>query len=88
MPINLQIKKQILTLLIEFQSLELMSIPKNFQTTKVAEFMNETFGKGKTNRKTAELLYISLSTINRYKTLLELHQIVNQLTKQEKRNKL
>ena len=57
----------ILTLLIEFQSLEPINIPKYFKTTKVAEFLNETIGKGNTNRETAELLNISPSTINRYK---------------------
>ena len=57
----------ILTPLIEFQNLEPMNIPKYFKTTKVAEFLNETIGKGKTNKETAELLNISLSTINRYR---------------------
>ena len=44
-----------------------MNIPKYFKTTKVAEFLNETIGKGKTNKETADLLNISPSTINRYK---------------------
>ena len=57
----------ILTPLIEFQRLEPMNITKYFKTTKVAEFLNETIGKGKTNKETADLLNISPSTINRYK---------------------
>ena len=66
--INLKnFKKMILTPLIEFQNLEPINIPKYFKTTKVAEFLNETIGKGKTNRETSELLNISPSTINRYK---------------------
>ena len=59
-----------LTPLIEFQSLEPMNIPRYFKTTKVAEFLNETIGKGKTNKETSELLNISPSTINRYKKLI------------------
>ena len=59
----------ILTPLIEFQNLEPMNIPKYFKTTKVAEFLNETIGKGKTNKETAELLNISPSTINRKKAI-------------------
>ena len=57
----------ILTPLIEFQNLQPTNIPKYFKTTKVAEFLNETIGKGRTNKETAELLNISPSTINRYK---------------------
>ena len=57
----------ILTPLIEFQSLEPTNITKYFKTTKVAEFLSETIGKGRTNKETAELLNISPSTINRYK---------------------
>ena len=56
----------ILTPLIEFQNLQPTSIPKYFKTTKVAEFLNETIGKGRPNKETAELLNISPSTINRY----------------------
>ena len=56
-----------LTPLIEFQSLEPMNISKYFKTTKIAEFLNETIGKGKTNKETSDLLNISSSTINRYK---------------------
>ena len=43
----------ILTPLIELQSLDPINIPKYFKTTKVAEFLNETIGQGKTNRETA-----------------------------------
>ena len=43
-----------------------MNITKYFKTTKVGEFLNETIGKGKTNKKTADLLNISPLTINRY----------------------
>ena len=57
----------ILTPLIEFQKFEPMNIPKYFKTTKVAEFLSETIGKGRTNKETAELLNVSSSTINRYK---------------------
>ena len=57
----------ILTPLIEFQNLEPMNIPKYFKTTKVAEFLNEKIGKGRTNKETAELLNVSPSAINRYK---------------------
>ena len=68
MLINLKnFKKIILTPLIEFQNLEPMNIPKYFKTTKVAEFLSETIGKGRTNKETAELLNVSPSTINRYK---------------------
>ena len=67
MPINLKnFKKMILTPLIEFQSLEPMNISKYFKTTKVAEFLSETIGKGPTNKETAKLLNLSLSTMNRY----------------------
>ena len=55
----------ILTPLIEFQNLQPINIPKYFKTTKVAEFLNETIGKGRTNKETAELQNISPSTINR-----------------------
>ena len=66
--INLKnFKTMILTPLIEFQNLEPMNIPKYFKTTKVAEFLNETIGKGLTNKETAEFLNVSPSTINRYK---------------------
>ena len=78
----------IVTPLIEFQSLEPINILKYFKTRKVAEFLNETIGKGKTNRETAELLNISSSTINRYKTAIVItlnHKLVN---KRRKRNKL
>ena len=47
-----------------------MNILKYFKTTKIAEFLNETIEKGKTNKETAELLNISPSTINRYKTAI------------------
>ena len=57
----------ILTPLIEFQNLQPTNITKYFKTSKVAEFLNETIGKGKSNKETAELLNISPSTINRYK---------------------
>ena len=68
MVINLKnFKNMILTPLIEFQNLESMNIPKYFKTTKVAEFLSETIGKGRTNKETAELLNVSPSTINRYK---------------------
>ena len=59
-------KKMILTPLIEFQNLKPMNIPKYFKTTKVAEFLSETIGKGRTNKETAELLNVSQSIINRY----------------------
>ena len=59
-------------MLIEFQSLEPINIPKYFKITKVAEFLNETIGKGKTNRDTAELLNISPSTIKRYKKAIKI----------------
>ena len=36
-----------------------MTILKYFNTTKVADFLNETYRKGKTNRETAELLNLS-----------------------------
>ena len=76
----------ILTPLIEFQNLQPTNIPKYFKTTKVAEFLNETIGKGKTNKETAELLNISPSTINRYKKAIGMppnRKIVNR-TKEEK----
>ena len=44
-----------------------MSIPQYFKTTKVAELLNETIDKKKTNREIAKLLNISIITINRYK---------------------
>ena len=71
MLINLKnFKKMIVTPLIEFQNLEPMNIPKYFKTTKVAEFLSETIGKGWTNKETAELLNVSPSTINRYKNAI------------------
>ena len=52
---------------IEFQNLLPTNVPKYFKMTKIAEFLNETIGKGKTNKEAAELLDVSPSTINRYK---------------------
>ena len=75
-----------LTPLIEVQSLESINIPKYFKTTKVAEFLNETIGKGKTNKETAELLNISLSTINQYKTAIGIvsnHKPFNSTTEEK-----
>ena len=51
----LKFQQMILTPLIEFQYLQPTNIPKYFNTTKVAEFLNETIGKGRTNKETAEL---------------------------------
>ena len=48
----------ILTPPIKFQNLQPTNIPKYFKTTKVAEFLSETIGKGRTNKETAELLNI------------------------------
>ena len=56
----------ILTPLIEFQSLEPINILKYCKTTKVAKFLNDTIGKGKPNKETADLLIISPFTINQY----------------------
>ena len=54
MLINLKnFKKMILTPLIEYQNLEPMNIAKYFKTTKVAEFLSETIGKGRKNKETA-----------------------------------
>ena len=44
----------ILTPLIEFQNLQQTNIYKYLKTTKVAEFLSETIGKGRTNKKTAK----------------------------------
>ena len=71
MLINLKnFTKMILTPLIEFQYLEPTNITNYFTTTKVAEFLSETIGKGRTNKETAELLNISPFTINRYKNAI------------------
>ena len=81
----------ILTPLIEFQNLQPTNIPKYFKTTKVAEFLNETIGKGKTNKETAELLNISLSTINRYKKAIGItsnRTQVNRTTKEKQASML
>ena len=68
----------ILTPLIEFQNLQPINIPNYFKDTKVAELLNETIGKRKTNKEKAELLNTSPFTINRYKKLLKLPQSASQ----------
>ena len=70
----------ILTPLIEFKNLQPTNILNYFKTTKVAEFLNEMIGNGKTNTETAELLNISPSTMNRYKKAIGITLIVSQLT--------
>ena len=67
MLINLKISKNDFNTANRISKSSTTNIPKYFKTTKVAEFLNETIGKGKTNKETAELLNISPSTINRYK---------------------
>ena len=81
----------ILTPLIEFQRLEPMNITKYFKTTKVAEFLNETIGKGKINKETADLLNICPSTINRYKKAIGIksnRKLVNRTTEEKQASML
>ena len=81
----------ILTPLIEFQNLQQTNNQKYFKTTKVAEFLNETIGKGKSNKETAELLNISPSTLNRYKKAIGMtsnRRIVNRTTEEKQASML
>ena len=76
-----------LSLVIEFQNLVPTNVPKYFKMTKIAEFLNETIGKGKTNKEAAKLFDVSPSTINRYKNKQVLHQIENLFIEPQKKNK-
>ena len=68
-----------------------MNIPKYLKTTKVAKFLSETIIKGRTNKETAELLYVSSFTINRYKKAIAItlnRTSVNQTTEQKQASML
>ena len=68
MPINLKNFKNMQdTTIMEFQNLSRTTLPKYYKMMRVDEFLKQTIALGKTNKKASELLYVSSSTINRYK---------------------
>ena len=87
MPINLKNFKNMQdTTLMEFQNLSPMTRLKYYKIMRVDEFLKQTIAMGKTNKEASELLNVSQSTINRYKTAIGIisnHKPVNRTTEEK-----